>query len=150
MTESSFLKLFRSRWQEIARQFWPETPHEQLQSELARLDAELDRRQNRLLILRKRIERLRYDLNLRERNLTRQAAQAQEMRTATAVDPERKCRRRNIDRLRERLQKYERGYAQRLVRLRKLKQKRTQVRKRLLCGSLPKRTSDECDPDYPF
>jgi predicted nucleic acid-binding Zn-ribbon protein len=150
MSESSFLERFRSRWQEIARQFWPETPREQLQSELTRLDAELRLRQNRLLSLRKRIEKLRYHLNGSERNMTRLVAPAQEMPAATTGGAELERRQRNIDRLRERLQKHERGYARRLARLRNLKEEWTELRERFLTGSLAKRTSDESDPGYPF
>jgi hypothetical protein len=150
MSEPSFLQLFRSRWQEIARQFWPETPREQLQSELARLDAELRRRQNRLLSLRKRIERRRHYLNGSERNMKRFVAPAQETPPATIMAAELERRQRNIDCLRDRLRKLERGYSQRLARLRKLKQEWTELRERFLSGSLPKRISDEGDPDYPF
>ncbi len=149
MSRSSFLELFRNRWQEIARQLWPESPREQLQSELACLDAEL-RRQNSLLSLQKRIERLRSYLNGSERKTKRLVAPAQGMPAVTAVCAESERRKRNIDRLRERLQRHERGYAQRLARLRKLKQEWTELRERLFSGSLPKRISDESDPDYPF
>ena len=150
MSELSFLDLFRFRWQEIARQFWPESLHEQLQSKLARLDGELERRQNRLLFLRKRIERLHYYLNDGGRNLTQVVAQAQAMPAATTVGEELERRQRNIGRLRDRLQKYERRYAQWLARLRKLREEWTKLRERFLSKSLPKRVSDESDPDYPF
>jgi hypothetical protein len=150
MSEPSFVQLFRSRWQEIARQFWPETPHEQLQSELAHLDAELRWRHNSLLSLKKRIEKLRYYLNCSEYKSKWLVAPAQKMPAATTGVTELERRQRNIDRLRERLQRHERGYAQRLARLRKLKQEWTELRERLLSGSFPKRVSDESDPEYPF
>ena len=150
MSEPSFLELFRSRWQEIARQLWPETPREQLQSELARLDAELGRRQNRLLSLRKRIEKIHNSLNRRERRLAQLAALMQESPANADVSAELERQQRNIDRLRERLRERECGYARRLARLRRRKQAWAALRERLLSGTLPKSLSEESDPDYPF
>lgn len=150
MSELSFLELFRSRWQEIARQFWPETPREQLQSELARLDAELGRRQSRLLFVRKRIEKIHHCLKRRERRLAQLAALAQKLPADADVSAELERRQRNIDCLRERLQQREYSYARRLARLRRRKQEWAALRERLLSGPLPKTMDDESDPDYPF
>lgn len=143
MSEPSFLNLFRSHWQEIARQFWPETAREQVESELARLDAELQRRQNRLLLFRKKTERLKHRLTLL-------AALVQKTPTDSDALAELERQQRSMDRLRERLQERERGYARRLARLRQRKQMRAELRERLLSGSLPRPMDDEDDPDYPF
>ncbi len=150
MSESSFLELFRSRWQEIARQFWPQTPHERLQSELARLDAELERRQSRLLCLRKRIEELHRYLKRREKCLAQLAALVQEMPADTNVSAELERQQRSLDHLRERVRQRERSYSQRLIRLRQRNQERAKLREQLLSGLLPKTLSEESDPDYPF
>lgn len=150
MSEPSFLDLFRSRWQEIVRQFWPETPRQQLQSELARLDAELGRRQKRLLLLRKRIEKIHNILKHRERRLAQLTALVQQTPADTDVSAKLERQQRNIDCLRERLQKRECSYARWLARLRQRKQEWAELRERLLSGPLPKTMDDESDPDYPF
>jgi chromosome segregation ATPase len=150
MSEPSFLELFRSRWQEIARQFWPQTPRQQAQSELERLDAELGRRQRRLLSLRKRMERLHNHLNRCEQRLAQLAALGQQAPADADVSSELECQWRRADCLRDRLQEREREYARRLARLRQRKRERAELRERLLSGSLPKPTGDESDPDYPF
>lgn len=150
MSEPSFLELFRSRWQEIARLLWPETPREHLRSELARLDAELGRRQNRLLCLRKRIEKIHNSLKRREHRLAQFAALMQESPADARVSAELERQQRSIDRLRERLQERECGYARQLARLRQRKQTWAELRERLLSGSLPKSMEEESDPDYPF
>jgi chromosome segregation ATPase len=150
MSESSFLELFRCRWQEIARQFWPQTPREQLQSELARLDAELGRRQNRLLILRKRIEKLHHYLNRGEHRLESLTALVQQMPAGADVNAKLERLQRYIDHLRERLQECECRYARQLARLRQRKREWVELRERLLSGALPKSMDEESDPDYPF
>lgn len=150
MSESSFLDLFRSRWQEIARQFWPESPREQVECELARLDAELERRQSHLLLFRKKTERLRHRLKHLEHRLALLASLVQKTPADTDALAELERRQRSIDRLRERLQERERGYARRLARLRQREQEWRELRERLLSGSLPKRLDEESDADYPF
>ncbi len=150
MSEPSFLELFRSRWQDIARQFWPETPRQQLQTELARRDAELGRRQNRLLLLRKRIEKLHHLLMVREQGLKQLVALVS--KTPKDADLTARLQRyeRKIELLRKLLEKHERGYARRLARLRQRKQERTELRGCLFSGSLPKPIDEENDLDYPF
>lgn len=150
MSERSLLDFFRSRWQEIARQFWPETPREQLQTALARLHAELELRQNDLLHLRKQVDKLHYRLKRREHRLAQLATPVQRTPMDDDVSAELNCQQRSIDRLRERLQECERGYARRLARWRQRKQKYTELHERLLFGSLPKPREEENDPDYPF
>jgi uncharacterized membrane protein YccC len=141
--QSSFLRLFRSRWRKIARCFWPETPRQLLESTLARLDTELAQRQSRLFIIRKRIEKLYNLLNRHERRLDLLAAGMHEAPAdAGAVA--------DLERLRERLQKCEHGYALRLARLRQRRQDRAELRERLLSGRLRKQVDEENDPDYPF
>lgn len=150
MSESSFLQLFRSRCQEIARQFWPETPREQLQSELARLEAELEGLQNRLLLSRKRIERLHYCLKRRELRLASLTNTLQQTPAGAGLSAELKHQHRSANSLRERLWARERGYARQLARLRRRKQEWVNLRERLFSGELPKSMEEESDADYPF
>lgn len=150
MSESSFLELFRSRCQEIARQFWPETLREQLQSELARLDLELRRRQNRLLALRKRIEKLHYCLKRREHRVASLTDNVQRMTASADMSAELEGQQRSVDQLRERLRERERGYARRLARFHQRKQAWAKLRERLFSGALPKSMEEESDADYPF
>jgi gamma-glutamyl:cysteine ligase YbdK (ATP-grasp superfamily) len=150
MSRSSFLKLFRNRWQEISRQFWPETPREQLQSELACLDAELEGRQNRLLALRKRIEKLHYCLKRREHRVASLTDNVQRMTASADMSAELEGQQRSIDHLRERLQERERGYARRLARFRQRKQAWAKLHERLYSRVLPKSMEEESDADYPF
>jgi chromosome segregation ATPase len=150
MSEESFLHLFRSRWHEIASQFWPQTPRERAKAELERLDAELARRQSRVLIFLKRIEKLRNILEQREQRLGLFAALMQKMPKSTGVLAEWEHRQQTVNHLRERLQELEEVYARRLSRLRRWKQKRTELRVRLLAGSFPKPVDEENDLDYPF
>ncbi len=150
MSESSFLDLFRSRWQEIARQFWPQTPREQLQSELSRLDAELGRRQDHLLALRKRIEQLHYCLKRREHRLASLLDKLQQTPAHASMSAELERQQRSVDHLRKRLRERESGYARRLARLRRRKQEWAKLRERLFSGALPKSMGEESDADYPF
>ncbi|GEM_PF-6430148 len=150
MSEPSFLDLFRSRWQELARQLWPETPHEQLRLELTRLDAELRRQQSCLLLFRKRIEKIHDRLKHRQYCLELLTARMQKAPADGDAIAEREHQERYIDRLEERLRQLEHGYTRRLARLLLRKQKRAELRERLLSESLPKRMDEESDPDYPF
>ncbi|MHB1425515.1 MAG: hypothetical protein ACYC3I_20295 [Gemmataceae bacterium] len=150
MLKSDLIHLFHTRWQEIARHFWPEAPRQQVESELARFDAELERRQRHLLFLRKRIEKLHNSLKQREHRLELSAAQMHEALVDAGAVAELERRRRNVDRLRERVREREHDYALMLARLRQRKQKRVELRERLHSGSLPKQVEDESDPDYLF
>jgi chromosome segregation ATPase len=150
MSKLSLLDLFRCRWQEIARQFWPETPRQQLKSELSRVEAELTRRQNRLLKARRKIEKIRHRLKRCERHLAQLASVAQQRPSDGGVNPRLECQRRSIARLQEHLQTRERSYSRRLARLRQRKQEWAELRERLLSGSVPKARDDERDADYPF
>ncbi|HTU17565.1 MAG TPA: hypothetical protein VMG10_05830 [Gemmataceae bacterium] len=119
----TFCRLFRSRWQRLTWLLWPDTLRERLQAELARLDGELAQRYQRLLKCRQKIEKIRFRL-----------------------------RERAIDRLHERLQKWERAYAERLSRFHHRKQQRAAVRAQLLSCPPPQsiRSVEESDFDYPF
>ncbi|HEY7327525.1 MAG TPA: hypothetical protein VH592_07795 [Gemmataceae bacterium] len=150
MSEPSLLDLFCSRCLEIAREIWPATPREQLESELASVDAELSHRQSRLLFCRRRIEKLHDRLKRRENRLARLAASVQKIPTdASLIEVLERIQRGN-GRLRERLQALEHGYARRLERFRQKKQKWSEFRERLLSGSLRKPEDEKSDPDYPF
>lgn len=150
MSASSLLDLFRSRWQEMAHQLWPQTAREQAKAELARLDVELARRQHRLLHCRKRIEKLHNDLKRRENRLAQLAALVQQTPTAAAALAELECWRGRITRLHDRVQEREHRYARQLARFGQQKQVRAELRERLLSGSLPKAMDDSSDPDYLF
>jgi hypothetical protein len=150
MSEGSFIHSFRSNWQQIASQLWPQTPRERARAELERLDAELAFRQTRLLLFQKKTEKIRNCLECRELRLSMLAALAQKAPMNTGVWAEWEHQQRTADRLRERLQERERVYARRLARFRRQKQRRTELRIRLVAGSLPKSADEESDPDYPF
>jgi chromosome segregation ATPase len=150
MSEPSLIDLFRSRWIEIARQFWPQSPREQLESKLARLDSELRQRQACLLLYRKKMDHLYYRLKRREHRLAWLSASMDKTPGDADVIAELERQRRSIDRLQERLQECEHGYACRLARLRQRKQQRDELRERLLSGWTPKPKDEQSDPDYPF
>jgi hypothetical protein len=150
MSEGSFIHFFRSHWHEIASQLWQETPRERAQAKLARLDAKLARRQSRLLLFQKRTEKLHHCLECRELRLSMLAALARKAPMSSGVMAEWEHQQRTADCLREHLQERERVYAQRLARLRRQKQIRTELRVRLLSGDSPKSIDEESAPDYPF
>jgi hypothetical protein len=131
-------------------QLWPKTPREQAQAELERLDAELTQRQCRLLRFRKRIEKLQYYLVGRELRLKMLAGLVQKMPMNAGVAAEWEHQQRAVDRLHESLLERERVYTRRLANFRRQKQERTELRVRLISGSVPKLASEESDPDYPF
>lgn len=150
MSEDLFSHSFRYRWPEIVCQPWPQTPREQAQAKLERLDAELTQQQSRLLRLRKRIDKLHHRLQRGEIRLTMAAALVQKLPNSGGIVAEWEQQQHAVERLRERLQEGEVVYSRRLARLRKRKQERTELRVRLLCGSFPKPVGEESDPDYPF
>jgi hypothetical protein len=150
MSEGSFIHSFRSNWQQIASQLWPQTRRERAQAELERLDAELAHRQTRLLLFQKRTEKIRNCLECRELRLSMLAAVARKTPMNTAVLAEWEHQQRTADYLRECLQERERVYARRLACLRRQKQIRTELRIRLVSGALPKEVDEGNDPDYPF
>jgi hypothetical protein len=150
MSKGSFIHSFRSNWQQIASQLWPQTPREQAQAELERLDAELAFRQTRLLLFQKKTEKIRNCLECRELRLSMLAALVQKTPMNTGVLAEWEHHQRTADCLRERLQERERVYARRLACFRRHKQIRTELRIRLVSGALPKAADEENDPDYPF
>ncbi len=150
MSEGSFIHSFRSNWQQIASQLWPQTPRERAQAELERLDAELAFRQTRLLLFQKRTEKIRNCLECRELRLSMLAALLQKTPMNTGILAEWEHQQLAADRLRECLQERERVYARRLACLRRQKQIRTELRIRLVSGSLPKSADEESDPYYPF
>ncbi len=150
MSDDSFLHSFRSLWQEMAYRHWPETPHERAKAELEHLDAELTRQKSRLLLFRKRIDKLHHSLERRELRLAMLAGLMQKLPTNAGAQAEWEHQQRTVERLRQRLQERERVYTRRLQRFRKRKQQRTELRVRLLSGKFPKWEDEENDPDYPF
>lgn len=150
MSDDSFLHSFRSRWQEMVCQLWPKTPRERAKAELERLDAEVTQQQSHLLLFRKRIEKLHNRLERRELRVAMLGGLVQKMPMNAGVAAEWEHQQRAVDCLRECLQERECVYARRLARFRKRKQKRTELRVRLVSGMLPIRESDESDSDYPF
>lgn len=150
MPEDSFLHSFGSQWREMVCHLWPQTPRERAQAELARLDAELTQRQSRLLLFRKKIEKLRHCLEHRELRLSMLAALAKNTPLNAGVRAEWEQQQQTVERLRERIEERERVYARRLARLRKQKQQRTELRVQLLSGMWPKPEDEESDSDYPY
>lgn len=59
MFTTDFCRGIRRRWHTAARMFWPESRGDRLRSRRERLDRELRRRFTRLLVLRRKIEKLR-------------------------------------------------------------------------------------------
>jgi hypothetical protein len=150
MSDGSFIHSFRSNWLEIASQLWPETPRERAQAELARLDEELARRQSRLLLFQKKTEKIRNCLECRELRLSMLAALARKTPMNTGLMAEWEHQEQIADHLRECVHERERVYTRRLARLQRQKQKRTELRIRLVSGALPKPADEESDPGYPF
>src|SRR5262249_27157564 len=51
-------RVVRGRWHDLVQRCWPDSPQERTRAEIAHLTADLARRQQRLIRLRRRIERL--------------------------------------------------------------------------------------------
>jgi chromosome segregation ATPase len=150
MSEPSLTDLFRLRWLESACLFWPETPRERLESKLAQLEAELVRRQNGLLLCRKKIEKLRDRLKRREHNLRLLATLLQKSPMNVDAYSDLNRQQQSIHRLYERLQQCECSYSKKLAGWRHRKREWTELRRRFLSGSFPKLSDEVSSQDYPF
>jgi chromosome segregation ATPase len=149
MSDDDFLGTFRERWRDFTQLFWPQTPKERLEAELALLDEELRRRQERMLHRRQKIEELRDRIGGRERRLEVLAARVQDDSSGRAVEALERGRQ-VFERLRSRLGEREEGYERQRVRFDRLKRRRAEVWKQLLAGPPARDAEAEDAPDYPF
>jgi hypothetical protein len=112
MPQPALCRLFRSRWQALKQQLWPDTTQERTERELDRLKVELSRRYRRLLLRRCRIERVQVRLAKQEQRideLTRQTLDTcgeQTLELETTIQHLQCSAQCNRDRLREHEEAY--------------------------------------------
>lgn len=137
-----FCCLLRSRWQGLAGALWPDTLQERCQSQLAIVDAELQRRYGRLLKYRQKTEKLRNLLHHSENRL--QALACRDM-DARRIE--------KLERLRQRLHDREQKYQEMLAQFERWKEERKAVRDRLIRPLAAENVhveEEESDSGYPF
>jgi Tfp pilus assembly protein PilN len=143
MPLAALCNTFRSRWQALTQQLWPETPRESSERELARLQGELARRYRRLLDRRSRIEVVRARLTEQEKRiveLSRQAPLAAGKRNSDLTASLHRLQR-LAERNRDRLQEHEEVYGLQL----KLLERKKRLRLALLRGDVVVLPHDEVE-----